>query len=318
MSELPWMTVRQLLGTLPVVSRQIDGPTRLVVERYLFRAHRVEAPPLPVDVLLTQFGGSAVEGGAGTVGDEARTTRVPSQSMLVPSGVSSHWQYSGAMDVGIFYILGDSAPRTRELRRLTRRSGDRAVRAPQALELRQLLAGSVSLVPLSDALISATGYQLVHEAQQLTGEDSDYGMRLADVMIEQVIRNLRLPKNIEIKPAHIHLPRIQSVINYIRSEPGADLSIPTLAKRAAISVPHFFRIFMDSTGTSPHQYILETRLEFARRLLAQSRFPISHIAEQCGFSSASHFTTTFRRHHSVTPAKYRRNILDDEGTGLTN
>ena len=66
---------------------------------------------------------------------------------------------------------------------------------------------------------------------------------------------------------------------------GADPNIQTQAKRTAVNVPHFFRIFMDAAGTSPHQDIPDTRLAFARGLLIRSRSPTLQIAEQCGSSS---------------------------------
>jgi AraC family transcriptional regulator len=58
-------------------------------------------------------------------------------------------------------------------------------------------------------------------------------------------------------------------------------------------------------GVSPHRYVLAARLDLARKLLTQTTFPISRIAEECGFSSQSHLTASFRAAHSTTPAQYR-------------
>jgi len=46
-------------------------------------------------------------------------------------------------------------------------------------------------------------------------------------------------------------------------------------------------------GVSPHRYVLAARLDLARKLLTQTTFPISRIAEECGFSSQSHLTREF-------------------------
>jgi len=48
--------------------------------------------------------------------------------------------------------------------------------------------------------------------------------------------------------------------------------------------------------------------DLARKLLTQSNLPISRIAEECGFSSQSHLTASFRSAHSVTPALYRAHV----------
>jgi AraC family transcriptional regulator len=58
----------------------------------------------------------------------------------------------------------------------------------------------------------------------------------------------------------------------------------------------------------PHRYVLGARLDLARKLLSQSTLPISRIAEECGFSSQSHLTATFRAAHSATPAQYRAHV----------
>jgi AraC family transcriptional regulator len=58
-------------------------------------------------------------------------------------------------------------------------------------------------------------------------------------------------------------------------------------------------------GMPPHRYIMSTRLEQGRKLLSMSSMPISRIAQECGFTSQSHFTASFRAAHAVTPAAFR-------------
>jgi AraC family transcriptional regulator len=55
----------------------------------------------------------------------------------------------------------------------------------------------------------------------------------------------------------------------------------------------------------PHRYVLAARLDLARKLLTQSTMPIARVAQECGFSSQSHLTASFRTAHSTTPAQYR-------------
>ena len=71
--------------------------------------------------------------------------------------------------------------------------------------------------------------------------------------------------------------------------------------------PYYFsRLFKQSTRLSPHQYIIQQRIEWAKRLLADARLPIAAIAYSIGFPSQGHFTKTFRRWVGTTPRQYRQ------------
>jgi len=276
MSESAWEILHRELGHEPVGAWQLGGSTPLFVERYLYRHKRNEVPGLPLTVLLVQFGGGSVEECSNP---GFRIRRMPTQAMLLPRGVATSWRYSGALDFGIFYLLGEGS------------------------NLLEVLAQERGVaLPFSDELVSAAAWQLVNGRE----DDEKFLEQMAAVMIGQALRRLANPAPTSINPSHTHLSRLQEVLNHIREHPAAGLSVEELAAIAGVSVPHFFRLFQQCTGVSPHRYVLSTRLELARTLLAQSRYPISQIVEQCGFSSTSHFTSLFRQAFSVTPAKSRR------------
>jgi AraC family transcriptional regulator len=87
------------------------------------------------------------------------------------------------------------------------------------------------------------------------------------------------------------------------------LSIENLAGAAGLSPIHFARQFKRTTGTSPHQFLMEARVARARDLLA-SRLSIAEIAYRCGFSHQEHMTRLFGRQLGVTPAAYRKSLLN--------
>jgi AraC family transcriptional regulator len=60
---------------------------------------------------------------------------------------------------------------------------------------------------------------------------------------------------------------------------------------------------------TPHQFIVQRRVEQAKVLLAQSNLPIVDVAVRVGFMDQSHFTTTFRKLTSMTPRMYRNAVL---------
>ncbi|QND62855.1 helix-turn-helix transcriptional regulator [Mesorhizobium loti] len=83
------------------------------------------------------------------------------------------------------------------------------------------------------------------------------------------------------------------------------LALAEMAAICGLSPYHFMRAFSRTFGMPPHQYVLKLRLDFAERLLADSRMTIADIAHLSGFSSQSHFTTVMKKYRGVTPLQAR-------------
>jgi AraC family transcriptional regulator len=92
----------------------------------------------------------------------------------------------------------------------------------------------------------------------------------------------------------------------LEMELANDVSLADLAAAAGFSKPHFTRLFKNTVGLSPHQYIMRKRIELARRLLTASNQPLADIAVQSGFASQSHMTVAFTRDQGATPGEVRR------------
>jgi AraC family transcriptional regulator len=105
------------------------------------------------------------------------------------------------------------------------------------------------------------------------------------------------------------LPKYQlrHVVDYIKANLAEDNSLTALAELAEVSPFHFCRAFKQSTGLSPHRYILQLRIEEAQRLLKKTTLAISDVANRLGFSDQSHFTMVFRKIVGTTPARWRAN-----------
>jgi AraC family transcriptional regulator len=277
-----WFKVRKELAHQPIIAGRIPGTTTLFAERYLYQDIERTVSGMDCTALVVQFGGSRVKEGER---DRWRSMNLPTQSLLVPAGVPTHWHYSGTVDFAVFFFLAGGSSVMQSLNVLAE-SRD----AP---------------VPFSDPLVGAAALQLVSELQKAHGADAGFMERLAGVMLEQTYRALVTPATRGINPRHVHFSRLQAVLNHVHANLAADLSAARLARRADVSLAHFSRIFRDAMGVSPHQYVLAARLDLARKLLTQSTLPVSRIAEECGFSSQSHLTASFRTAHSTTPARYR-------------
>jgi AraC family transcriptional regulator len=105
------------------------------------------------------------------------------------------------------------------------------------------------------------------------------------------------------------LPRhvLRRIIERMRSF-DSDLSLQALANESGYSRVHFVRMFRAATGSSPHNYLLNLKLERARELLKNPSLSLIDIALDCGFSSHSHMSRLFHKFVGATPSAFRRSL----------
>ena len=101
--------------------------------------------------------------------------------------------------------------------------------------------------------------------------------------------------------------RLRRMTDYIGSHLDEDLSLDKLAGLVRMSPYHVARLFKQSTGLTPHQYVLGERIWMAKGMLADGRLSITEISRQLGFASRAHFTTVFRKRIGTPPREYRLN-----------
>lgn len=99
--------------------------------------------------------------------------------------------------------------------------------------------------------------------------------------------------------------RRRRIIDYIEENLTEDISLGSLATVADLSRRHFGTAFKESTGTPPHRYLIERRIQRAKKLLLATRQPIAEIALAVGFATHSHFTFNFRKLTGTTPSRFR-------------
>jgi AraC family transcriptional regulator len=95
------------------------------------------------------------------------------------------------------------------------------------------------------------------------------------------------------------------VLDYIESDLGRHLTLVELAGVAGLSLHHFAHMFKRTLGLSPHQYVLERRVERAKTLMRETHASLAEISLETGFSSQSHFTSAFCRLAGATPTQFR-------------
>ena len=98
---------------------------------------------------------------------------------------------------------------------------------------------------------------------------------------------------------------LRDVQSWIVEHPAEDLSVPALARRAAMSERNFARAFRREVGMTPGAYVEAVRVDRARMLLETSALPVEGVARECGFGTVETMRRAFARRMRVSPSDYR-------------
>jgi AraC family transcriptional regulator len=96
------------------------------------------------------------------------------------------------------------------------------------------------------------------------------------------------------------------ILDYIEDQLDTTLNLEELATMADMPLLRFLRSFTHATGTTPHSYITERRLQRARLLIRNSNLSIADIAADCGFAHQSHLGSAFKSRLGLSPQQYRK------------
>ncbi|MEU1517485.1 AraC family transcriptional regulator [Streptomyces sp. NPDC005811] len=156
-------------------------------------------------------------------------------------------------------------------------------------------------LPEPDPLVVTMAVALVR------AREAGAGQLYADSAAEYLAAHLLAPLHgVATAPGALGRRQLDTVVAYMRAHLADRVGLDDLARQVALSRFHFLRLFSATTGRTPHQFLTGLRIETARRLLETGDEPVGRIGRSCGFSTASHFTTVFRREVGHTPTEYRR------------
>jgi len=145
------------------------------------------------------------------------------------------------------------------------------------------------------------------EAQQHQPGGALYLDSLANVLAVQLLRHHgTTAAQLQRYQGGLPTYQLNQVLDYIDARLAEDIKLSDLAELLGMSPFHFGRMFKQSTGISPHQYVIQQRIEQAKRLLKNSDQAIIDIALECGFNSHSHLSKQFRQVTGLTPREFRR------------
>jgi len=99
---------------------------------------------------------------------------------------------------------------------------------------------------------------------------------------------------------------VGSLVAFVEENLDNNIGLVELAALTGYSPNHFARLFKQAFASSPHQYVLERRIERAKSILRDPHRSLAVVALECGFCSQAHFNTAFKAKVGVTPGAYRK------------
>ncbi|HXS54990.1 MAG TPA: AraC family transcriptional regulator, partial [Hanamia sp.] len=102
--------------------------------------------------------------------------------------------------------------------------------------------------------------------------------------------------------------RVHEARQILDDESDLPLSVSEIALKVGLSEFHFFRIFNQAFGTSPHQYRLTKRLENAKEKLLSKPVSISNLALESGFADVQSFSKAFKKTFGIAPLVFQKKI----------
>ena len=141
----------------------------------------------------------------------------------------------------------------------------------------------------------------------------------ADALVGELLVNaacIRLAKHyavskLKIVPCRGGLPaaRLKRVLEYIEANLGKNITLSELAGVVNMSLYYFAVLFRQSTGLSPHRYVLNQRVERAKELLHDPKLSVLDVSMNVGFEHQNNFARAFRRVIGVSPTQFRHGCL---------
>lgn len=101
-------------------------------------------------------------------------------------------------------------------------------------------------------------------------------------------------------------PRLGAALQAMHEDAARPWTVPELAAAGGMSRAAFARVFRDTLGQAPLQYLTDWRMTLARDHLRASELSLASIAAAVGYSSPYAFAAAFRRHHGIPPGAWRR------------
>lgn len=126
------------------------------------------------------------------------------------------------------------------------------------------------------------------------------------LMVTELLRYYCAAKTETDKIVYHNVIRLRPVIEYIGQHLSDKIYIEMLAGMTGVSADYFTKMFKDSIGKTPIDYINSLRINLAMRMLADGDLSMAEISDAVGFCNANYFHKIFKQYRDVSPLSYRK------------
>jgi AraC family transcriptional regulator len=274
-----------------IASSQDLGWQNIRVLQVRYAYGDMEVPPLDNHCVIVHLDQS-LRVSASINGNDFNTSINWGEITIIPAGTASQWRWRNrdSHDALHIYLHPLFVQKT-----------------AQACGLNQ---GQIAIDPqlgVRDEQLSYIAMSLLYELKEENVVGRVYADYVAALFAMQLVRRYSYLKDAHHRKGGMSPRKLQKAIKLITDNLEQEQPIPlaAVAEEVGMSRYHFSRAFKQSMGSSPINYIVQQRIERAKKLLVETDLPIADIALRAGFSGQSHFTTFFRRLVGVTPRSFR-------------
>lgn len=152
--------------------------------------------------------------------------------------------------------------------------------------------------------------QIILALQKVLATDATnscfYAESMATALAAHCLRNYSTYKHVLQEYADgLSKYKLKQALEYMNAHLSENVSLASISEELEISQFHFCRLFKQSTGMTPHMYLIQQRVERAKQLLKRKEGTMLDIAIECGFANPSHFAKHFRKHTGISPKQFR-------------
>ncbi len=166
---------------------------------------------------------------------------------------------------------------------------------------------------VNDDFMKSTMLQVFNEAAAGFPGGQIYGDSLVTALAAHLLTKHNLidhtPMEIKGKLGQVTL---RNVLERLKERHNTDIGLGELAEIANMSPYHFLRLFKETMGVTPRQYLIRYRLKRAKHLIASGETNLKEIARRVGFFDANHFKRHFKRIYHVSPSVFLRHMSESD------
>ena len=126
---------------------------------------------------------------------------------------------------------------------------------------------------------------------------------LGMILLDEIVQSSKT--KIESSNKRLRDFYIKEAMGFIDQNYQRDVSVEEIAAASGLNRSYFGKLFKETMGFSPQQYLIQYRMTKAAELLKGSRIPVGEVARSVGYENQLHFSRAFKNSYGISPSQYR-------------